>query len=125
MTKVEWRGLRLLLLIGLLAGVGTGQYWLSVQHIARWSALAWSGAGVCFVLLYVLGRDARQLPSPQAAELPRNLEWALAAVVFGVGLFFGLYHITQFPPGLNHDAAWEGMYGIRILRGQRYTPYAS
>src|SRR5215470_14505486 len=125
MAKVEWRWLRLLLLVALLGAAGAGQYWLSIERLPRSSALAWSAAAVCFILLYVFGRDSRELPSPQAHELPRNVEWALAAMVFGIGLFFGLYHATVFPPGLNHDAAWEGMYAIRILRGLPYTPYAS
>src|SRR5262249_16009112 len=81
--------------------------------------VGWGGAGggVGWVLLDVLGAEARALPSAQAGELPRRLEWALAAVVFAGGLFFGFYHATTFPPGINHDAAWEGMYAIRILHG--------
>lgn len=29
----------------------------------------------------------------------------------------------DFPPGLNHDAAWTGLYAIRILNGEAFTVF--
>ena len=117
--------MRLLLVLGALASGAAGQYWLSVHHVVRWSALGWTAAALCFVLLYSATPAARALPSIDERELPRQLEWVLCAAVLLVGTVFTIYQLSEFPPGLNHDAAWEGMYGIRILQGERYTPYAS
>ena len=122
---VPWRWVRLLLLVGALAGGAAGQYYLSIRYVQHWSAAAWSAAALCCVLLYVLGRDARELPAPSAPEMSRTTEWVLLALVCGTGVFFGVFRLSEFPPGLNHDAAWEGMYAIRILQGIPYAPYVS
>lgn len=124
-ADVPRRWLRLLLLIGALAGGIAGQYWLSVEHVAQRSAAAWAAAALCFILLYVVSRDARVLPSTDEAELPRALEWSLFGLVLCIGAFFVVFRLSEFPPGLNHDAAWEGMYAIRILNGEPYTAYAN
>ena len=39
----------------------------------------------------------------------------LLIVTYGIG--------KNFPPGLNHDAAWNGLYAIRILKGEPLTVY--
>ena len=36
--------------------------------------------------------------------------------MLGVGIFFRFYRIGDIPPGLNHDAAFNGLYAIRINR---------
>jgi streptogramin lyase len=122
-TPVRWRGLRILLLVAALASAAAGQYWLSIRHVALWSAPAWMAALVCFILLYILGRDARELPSPNDGAGSRYAQWGWLALVLAVGVFFTVFRLNQFPPGLNHDAAYEGLYAIRILNGLPYTPY--
>jgi hypothetical protein len=75
---------------------------------------------------------AWRLPSSPAAAppagtpappLPWRLEAALFAAVLGVGIFFRFYRIGDIPPGLNHDAAWNGLYAITITQGIDYSPY--
>ena len=122
---VPWRWVRLVLLVGALAGGAAGQYWLSIRYVQPWSAAAWSAAALCFVLLYVLGRDARELPAVSAPEISATAERVWLALVCGIGVFFALFRLSEFPPGLNHDAAWEGIYAIRILQGLPYAPYVS
>jgi DNA-binding beta-propeller fold protein YncE len=122
---VQWRWLRLLLLVGALASGMAGQYWLSIHYVALWSAAAWAAAVICFVLLYALGPEASDLPSPQNGAGSRNLEWALLGLVLAVGIFITVFQLREFPPGLNHDAAYEGLYALRILHGLPYTPYTA
>ncbi len=46
-------------------------------------------------------------------------------MALGVGVFFRFYRIGAIPPGLNHDAAWNGLYAIRITQGIHYAPFVS
>lgn len=124
-TPVRYRWLRLILVVATLGAAGAAQYWLSIQRIPVQAAYAWGAAAIGFVLLFALGRDARRLPVPETAGLSGRTETALLILVLCVGAFFTFFEIGEFPPGLNHDAAWEAMYGIRILNGERYTPYAN
>jgi len=115
-------------LVVVAAALGAGaaaQYWLSVERRPQWAAAAWALAALLFVVAYVVGRDGRTLPSPTGEPLPRRAEWLLGALVVGIGTFFTVFRLSEFPPGLNHDAAWEGMYALDILRGIPYTPYVS
>ena len=123
--RVAWRWLRILLWAAALGSGLAGQYWLSVRYIPAWSAAAWAAAVVSFVLLYMLGRDARELPATAEVVGSPRLEWVLFALVFGVGVFFTVFRLHEVPPGLNHDAAFEGLYAIRILHGLPYTPYTA
>jgi DNA-binding beta-propeller fold protein YncE len=121
----QWRWLRLLLLVGALASGVAGQYWLSIYYTPLWSAAAWAAAVLCFVLLYALGPEAFNLPSPQDGVGSRDLEWGFLGVVLAVGVFIAVFRLREFPPGLNHDAAYEGLYALRILHGFPYTPYTA
>ncbi len=124
--RVPWRWLRLVVLLSALGAALAGQYWLSIQHVAHWSAAAWALAGLAFIGLYFLSAEERGLPALDAGALSRKTERVLVAAVMAVGLFFGVFRLWEFPPGLNHDAAWEGLYAIRILqRAVRYTPYVN
>lgn len=119
------RWLRLLLVLVTLGSACLGQYSLSIQFAKAWAAAGWAAAAVAFLLLYWLGRDGHPLPSAREQDLSRRTEWILLATVLAIGVFFKLYKLSEFPPGLNHDAAWEGQYAISILRGAPYTPYIS
>ncbi|MBI3785098.1 MAG: SMP-30/gluconolactonase/LRE family protein [Deltaproteobacteria bacterium] len=118
------RILRLLLLSTALTGGAFGQYWLSVRYAPTWSAAAWTAGVVSFVLWYWAAREGRDLPAVSTDKPGRN-EWLWFGAVFALGTFFKLFKLSEFPPGLNHDAAWEGLYAISILKGAPYTPYIS
>ena len=57
--------------------------------------------------------------------LPPRVEAGLFLLVMAAGLFFRLYKIDSIPPGLNHDAAWNGLYAIKITQGMSYAPYVA
>ena len=42
-----------------------------------------------------------------------------------MGIFFRFYRIGAIPPGLNHDAAWNGLYAVRITQGIGYAPFVN
>jgi 4-amino-4-deoxy-L-arabinose transferase-like glycosyltransferase len=100
-----------------------GQYWLTIEPHVAWSIYA--GRRCRSIPLRLLSRaEGNDLPGREGVDLDPTTEWVLFAVVMAVGAFFSFYGVDKFPPGLNHDAAWEGLYGIRILNGEPYTPYA-
>jgi hypothetical protein len=54
------------------------------------------------------------------------LHFISITLIAGLFLFIATYKIgDKFPPGLNHDAAWNGLYAIRILNGEPFTVYTS
>lgn len=115
--------LRLLLgCVGLGAAIA-GQYWLVVDPRPTWSTWAWVVTGLTFLATYFAAPDGRALPGAGARDLtPAQTRLWLAAVL-AVGAFFMVFRIDSYPPGLNHDAAWEGLYALRILQGEPFTPY--
>ncbi len=73
-------------------------------------------------------------------ELPQKLNTAIldtgkpvsrrAQIIFLVVLFLitvglRIYKLDDIPWGINNDAAWNGMYALRILDGEKYTPFTS
>ena len=52
-------------------------------------------------------------------------EWLAVGVVCGIGVVFRFAYFDSVPAGMNHDAAWNGMYAIYIDQGAAYTPYVS
>src|SRR5207302_9444595 len=61
----------------------------------------------------------------QPRALASRTEAVLLLTVLAVGIFFRFYKIGSIPPGLNHDAAWEGLYAIKITQGIHYSPYVA
>jgi sugar lactone lactonase YvrE len=116
--------LRLLLVIAAFACGAAGQYWLTIEPQPMQSAYAWGGALILFLGACFIGKEGNDLPAREASDLDTTTERILLGVVLAVGAFFSFYGLDRLPPGLNHDAAWEGLYGIRILNGEPYTPYA-
>ncbi len=82
------------------------------------------GALLVAVALRVAGLD--QPPAPRVTR-PSWLSWELVAavVVFGLGTWLRLARFSEVPEGLNHDAAWNGMYATYIRRGGEFTPYTA
>lgn len=119
------RWVRLVVLAAALGAGAAGQYWLSVVRTPHWSAAAWTLAAALFIAAYLLGRDGRALPAATEDRLPPRAEWFWCLLVLAVGTFFTVFRLAEFPPGLNHDAAWEGLYALDILRGIPYAPYVS
>lgn len=116
--------LRLLLTLAAFGCGAAGQYWLTIEPRTTWSASAWGAAVVLFLVAYFLGDAGSDLPSREEHDLEPTTERILLVLVLAVGAFFSFYGLDRLPPGLNHDAAWEGLYGLRILEGEPYTPYA-
>ncbi len=110
--------------LALGAGVA-GQLWLVVDPQPGWDAGAWALAAVAFIALYFSADRSRALPASSSADLSAAVEWAWLLALLAVGVFFVFYRIDEIPAGLNHDAAWEGLYALRILNGEPYTPYTS
>jgi hypothetical protein len=119
----EHAAIRCLLAALALASGAAGQYWLVLLNPAR-AGMAWAAAIALFLLLYLLDEQGRELPGREEA-VPRVVEWPLALFVIAVGVFFRTFRLTEFPPGLNHDAAWNALYATKILQGAPYTPYVA
>lgn len=120
----RWRWVRFLLTIAALGAGGAGQFWLTVGRDPAAAALAWAAAAAAFVAAFALSGRERDLPGPGATDLSPRAEWIWLAVVLTIGVFFIVYRYDEIPAGLNHDAAWEGLYALRILNGEPYTAYA-
>lgn len=124
-SKGNWLAVvRILLLLASVTGASFGQYCLAHRWQVHYGAAAWLGALATFAA-YLWGQ-------PRLAALPAakdRLRWPtevlLATAAIGIGVFFKVYKLSEFPPGLNHDAAWEGQYALAILRGIPYTPFVS
>ncbi|MDX2166139.1 MAG: glycosyltransferase family 39 protein [Deltaproteobacteria bacterium] len=73
-------------------------------------------------LLWLL--TLRRTPAP-AAPLARRTEWLAVLALCGLGAWFRLVHFGSVPEGMNHDAAFNGMFALDALQGAPYTPYIS
>lgn len=123
--RVWLRALRIGVVLASLGAAIVGQYFLSIRLVPTWAALGWASAAILFLASYALSPSARPLPAVRDGTLPRRLEWALVVAVLALGWFFKVFKLSEFPPGLNHDAAWEGQYALHILNGAPYTPFIS
>jgi hypothetical protein len=119
--------IRVIVLVGAAVALGLiAQHRLVEERKLDPGLAIWAVAVIFFLLALWY---ARRLPSvkeptrPAAPPPPRLLEAALFVAVLGVGIFFRFYRIGDIPPGLNHDAAWNGLYAITITQGADYAPY--
>lgn len=126
------RGAVLGVLLALLGAAWFGQHTLQYGAPREPGAKVLLGAVAVLTIvqaLFGLGspddplRDAADDDDPEAPFSVGEL-CALAAIA-AVGVFFRFVHFYTVPDGMNHDAAWYGMYALEIARGTPYTPYIS
>ena len=78
------------------------------------------GVAVLFVL-WCLAQ-----PAAANAEPPgRTREYLLAGALCLLGVAYRTIYFSSVPAGLNHDAAFNGMFALHVLEGAPYTPYIS
>jgi DNA-binding beta-propeller fold protein YncE len=111
---------RLVSILALVLAVG-GQYWLGVEPWAPW---LWVAALLLFAV-QLRPPEGPCLPPTDAAPLAPGIEIGALAAVLAVAVFFRVHRLDLIPSGLNHDVAWNGLYALRILRGEPYTPYTA
>ena len=109
-----------------------GQYYLVEEGQLTTGLIAWAVALVLFLFGLWRARDASGDPNGLAAErtfqrwvFPRIPEYPLLVTVIAVGVFLRIFKFGSFPPGLNHDAAWNGLHSIRIIQEASYSPYVA
>ncbi len=122
MTALRTPWVRVPAALAALGAAVAGEWWLVIDFQPLPAAVAWAAA-VLFFLIVILSTEARFLPGRDS--MPARTEWVLFALVILVGIFFRVYRLDILPAGLNHDVAWNGLYAIRILHGEPYTPYAA
>lgn len=76
-------------------------------------------------LLWLLWWAVTRAASPPREAPGRRAEMLLALALIGLGIAFRLVHFGSVPAGMNHDAAFNGMYALHVLQGAPYTPYVS
>ncbi|MFN8643659.1 MAG: glycosyltransferase family 39 protein [Candidatus Binatia bacterium] len=86
-----------------------------------WGWCAFGGVVALWLAWWVVTRGA----APGRAALGGRREAVLVAALIGLGIAFRVVHFTSVPPGMNHDAAFNGMYALHILQGAPYAPYVS
>jgi hypothetical protein len=86
----------------------------------------WGIAIIIFIFLakpLMTQKGNTKSQNPNQRKIPVRIEVALFIIVLAVGIFFRLYQLETIPAGLNHDAAWNGLYAIKITQGEPYVPY--
>ena len=71
---------------------------------------------------------ARRIPAqapPRSGGRGASRAWLGVAALCGLGVLFRIVHFSTVPAGMNHDAAFNGMYALHVLQGAPYTPYVS
>lgn len=111
-------------LLGILA------QWLIVnKRELTWGLWVWAAAIVIFIFLArpFIKQSNEKLKQPEINN--NSISFRTEAIFFIIimitGIFFRLYLIETIPPGLNHDAAFNGLYAITITQGREYTPYVA
>ncbi len=59
------------------------------------------------------------------ADAPGYVEVASVTVLFVVGAWIRIAGFDRIPAGMNHDAAWNGMYATSLRFGAEFSPYAA
>jgi hypothetical protein len=116
------RGVIAIAMLALLAVAWRAQYALQygpwpVAQAAM--LLAAAAVALCAGWIFLGGIRAHGWAPPGARE------WVTAAAVCGLGIAFRVVHFSTVPGGLNHDAAFNGMYALHVLQGAPYTPYVA
>ncbi|MEO8604295.1 MAG: glycosyltransferase family 39 protein, partial [bacterium] len=76
-------------------------------------------------LLFAVWLAAARRDATPPAELGAAVEWLLVLALCGLGAWFRLVYFGSVPEGMNHDAAFNGMFALNALQGAPYTPYIS
>jgi len=119
---------RVLLAVGLLGALALawrGQWVLQflAARTGGWLLLAGSVALFGIWLAQVRWGDG---PTPPSDGTPAGWRaWLAPAALCGLGVLFRVVHFSSVPGGMNHDAAFNGMYALHVLQGGPYTPYIS
>jgi len=123
------RNLRVACSLGLLALLGAawrGQ-WAFQFGVPRatggWQLLA--ATLLLFALWLLAGRRAAVPTPPDGPWLTGAREWLAAGALCALGIGFRVVHFWTVPGGMNHDAAFNGMYALFVLQGAPYAPYVS
>src|SRR5215831_17007555 len=78
--------------------------------------------------LCALWMVAERSAAPGAADRPPlggRREWLAVGALCALGIACRIVHFSSVPGGMNHDAAFNGMYALGVLQGAPYTPYIS
>ncbi len=119
--------------VAVALGVG-GQYLLVERQDLSSGLIVWGVAITIFLLGIWRAKGIEDhVPTATADErnhdtdssLPLRTEAILFMAILALGIFFRLYKIETIPPGLNSDAAWNGLHAIRITNGLEYAPYVA
>ncbi|MCH8162033.1 MAG: glycosyltransferase family 39 protein, partial [Chloroflexi bacterium] len=109
-----------------------GQHRLVESQDLSSGLIVWGVAVIVFLLAIWWAKSIEgQVPVTPAHErdrgadssMPLRTEAILFLAILAIGIFFRLYKIDTIPPGLNSDAAWNGLHAIRITNGLEYAPY--
>jgi hypothetical protein len=128
------RKIQITVAVAIAVALGLRAQWYLVHQVELRTGLIYWAFAVAFFLCGLWqargalrdgGMSEEDPDEPSKFTLPYPTEIALFALVFGVGIFFRFYRIGAIPPGLNHDAAWNGLYAIRITQGIRYAPFVN
>ena len=119
-------GIRSLCLVG--SAVSFAVAWYG-QYILRWGPERLSGApllavgAVAAVLFGWLASRDRQGESVDSLSAGREL--LVLGLLLAVGVWLRTVDFNTNPTGMNHDAAWNGMYANYIRGGGEHTPYTA
>ena len=109
-----------------------GQHYLVEERRLTPGLVAWGAALSIFLFgLWRAGHLPKRSAGPALEDastrwaFPRLAEAPLFVGVVAVGVFFRVVKFNSFPPGLNHDAAWNGLHAIRITQDVGYSPYVA
>ena len=93
-------------------------------HTGKSHSGGWSIVSAIFMLLIQeLPKYLTQTTLQESRRIPRSLFWGLFCLLISITLFLRVYKLDEIPWGINNDAAWNGMYALRSLDGEEYTPF--
>jgi sugar lactone lactonase YvrE len=111
-----------LVALALLAAAWRAQFAFQfAEQRTLWGWRAYGAVTALWLAWWGVTRGA----TPVRAALGARLEAVLVALLLGLGIALRLVHFSSVPAGMNHDAAFNGMYALHILQGAPYTPYVS
>jgi hypothetical protein len=126
MIKIDLRIRVVLILVPALLGI-LAQWLIVSKRELAWGLWIWAATILIFIFLarpFIKQSNARQEQTVNEQEkISFRTEAFFFIIIMIVGIFFRLYLINSVPPGLNHDAAFNGLYAIKLMQDKVYTPY--